>query len=179
METKLDQWGFPIEEKKDREAGGDFFKFPEGDTKMRILTTPIMVRQVFEGGKFRIVDDPSVPYKAWAWAVIRETGEIKIVQIVPSIVKQLQHFLTDPDYAFEEYPMPYDITVNKQGEMLDTRYKLSVSRKNTPVTEEEKAELAKKTPISDIINKMRGKDGSKTESKKPAYPEPAEDEIPF
>jgi hypothetical protein len=176
METKLDSWGFPISEEKKE---SDYFNFPIGDTKLRVLTQPVGVKQYFKDGKYVTVDEKytgpeKVNTKGWAWCIIRGSEELKIVKFPYSIIKKVQELMVNDEYQFDGFPMPYDLTIKATGEGLERRYEVTASRKNTEVTEDEKALLDKKTPIKDILQKMKEK-----VAKTPiAYPEP-EGEIPF
>lgn len=171
-------WGFPVEEKV-----SDYFNFKEGETKLRVLTQPVGVRQYFKDGRYVTVDEKyqgpeKVSTKGWAWCSIRPDGGLKIVKFPHSVIKKVQGFMVDDDWAFDGFPMPYDLTIKKSGEGLESRYEVVPSPKMTPVTEEEKEGLAKKTPIADIIKKMKEKAG--VSSDKVAYPENENDgDIPF
>jgi len=173
---KTDNWGFPVEAKKD----SDYFNFSEGETKLRVLTQPVKVRQYFKDGKYVLVDDnysgeEKATTKGWSWCVIRDIGELKIVKFLFSVIKLVQALMVNEEYAFEGFPMPYDLTIKATGDGLERRYEVVAARKNSPVTEAELEALEKKTSIQDIISKMRDKAGTK-----PAYPQPdAEDETPF
>jgi len=172
-----DNWGFP-EEKKESE----YFNFKEGETKLRVLTRPVAVKQYFRDGQYVLVDEKyqgpeKASTKGWAWCAVRPNNEIKIVKFPFSVIKQIQAFMVDDEYAFEGFPMPYDLKVTVTGEGMERRYSVIASPKVTPVTDEEKAELEKKTPIAQIINKMKEKAGLSTGIE---YPERDEDEqIPF
>jgi len=171
--TNKDIWGFPEEKKV-----SDYFNFKAGETKLRVLTQPIGVRQYFKDGQYVMVDNDydgpeQASTKGWSWCSIRPNNEIKVVKFPYSIIKGIQAFMTDEEYAFEGFPMPYDLTITAEGEGLERRYKVLASRKNTEVTKEELEALEEKTPISEIVEKIKNK-GTKVE-----YPEAPEDEVPF
>jgi hypothetical protein len=179
--TNKDDWGFPVEEKV-----SDYFNFKEGETKLRVMTQPIGVRQYFKDGKFETVDEKytgpeKVSTKGWAWCSIRPDNELKIVKFPYSVIKQVQAFMVDEEYSFDGFPMPYDLKITATGEGMERRYSVLASPKLTPVTAEEKAELEKKTPIQDILSKMKGKVGIARASAPVGidYPEGDSDGIPF
>lgn len=150
---------------------------------MRLMTRPVVVKQAFINGKYSFSEEGTAKY--WTWAVIRATGEIKVVKLPFLVAKQITMFSTDPDYEFGDFPMPYDINVNaKNAGVKEVEYVTTAARKNVPVTEDEEATLAKKTPIADILKKMKEKAGVTGEkgadsSKKGDYPQPETDEVPF
>lgn len=187
----------------------DFHKIGVGDTKVRILTQFEKVNQLFEGeypnSKYvGMVDDLYAPKKGesvnvqgWAWAIVKEekgpkdatakaVGEIKILQVGKGILKLLAQLRGNEEYAFDDFPMPYDVTIHNTGDG-PTRYSITASRKNTEVEASDLAELEKKTPIADIIKRIRDKkEGKAIERVEPikegiAYPEESInlDDIPF
>lgn len=174
------------------EKTSDFYNLKVGENKVRILTLPVSVyklnKGVYPNNEFiRYVDDgyrakegEKVDIKGWVWAIIRETGELKIVTLPYSVIKLIQQLKDQEDYAFDEYPMPYDITISNSG-VGAARYTLTAARKNTPITEQELESLEFKTPIEDIVRRMKEK-VSKVEIKKEVktvdYPE-FEGEPPF
>lgn len=167
----------------------DFHKLAVGDTKVRVLTQFERVNQLFEGvypnSKYvGMVDDLYLPKKdeslnvqGWAWAILRDTGELKILQVGKGILKLLAQLRANDEYAFDDFPMPYDLTIHNTGDGPN-RYSVTASRKNSDVTPEEEAELAKKTPIADIIKKIRDKkEGGATERVEPIKVEYPEEDI--
>jgi hypothetical protein len=137
----------------------DFYNFPVGETKMRIMSDPVEVVQKFGGGKYQFAakGTEGASSKGWVWASIRPSNELKIVKLPYIVIKQLNVFRTNEEYFYESYPMPYDVTLTATGEGKKRRYTLSASRKNTDLTEEEAGELTKKTPIADIVQRMKNK----------------------
>lgn len=175
MDNK-DAWGFPVEERK-----SDYFNFKVGDTKLRVMTQPTVVKSYFKDGKYTIVEDnysgsEKTSIKGWAWCILRETGEIQVVKFPYSVIKEIQQYLTNDEYAFEGFPMPYDITITATGEGMERRYKTTPSRKNSEVTKEELEALAKKPSIKSIVDKMRGK---VEKVDKIEYPEGEPEDVPF
>ena len=184
--TTKEWWEFEEEEEKK----GGFYKLKVGDNKLRILTAFERVDQLFEGmypnGKYvRMVDEnyvtkgeENVNTQGWAWAIDRETGDMVILQVGRGVLKALATLRADDEYAFDDFPMPYDVNIKNTGEG-PARYSVVASRKNTPITEEEMTELGAKTPISEILTKIKEKAGTVVEKTKIDYSEDAEGVIPF
>lgn len=161
---------FPESESQNRES--DFHKLKVGENKVRILTQFEKANQLYEGvypnSKYLgLVEDDYVPKKGeevvvqgWAWAVIRETGELKILQVGKGILKLLAQLRANEEYAFEDFPMPYDVNIHNTGDG-PTRYSITAARKNSEVSPEEVAELEKKTPVENIIKRIKEKAGGK------------------
>jgi hypothetical protein len=186
-DKKEDWWGFEGEEKAEKVS--DFYKMKTGENKLRVLTQFERVNQLSVGeypnAELKgMVDDYYVPKagesvttQGWAWAIVRETGEIKIFKASKGILKLLSTLRANDEYAFDDFPMPYDVTIHNTGEGPN-RYSITAARKNSPVTEVELAELEKKTPIADIISKIKEKKGTVIVKEAIDYPQP-EGEIPF
>jgi hypothetical protein len=166
------------DDKGEKTGGSDFYKLVEGNNKMRIMSEPVAVRQAWDGAKYVFSTDASPKY--WTWAILRETGDFKIVKLPLTVAKQITMLGTDPDYQFSGFPMPYDITVNaKNAGTKEVEYSVVASRQNTDVTPEETEELGKKTPISEIIEKMRDKEGKTTPKESSVDYPPFEDDVTF
>lgn len=184
----LDKWGEVEKLEKEKREEGDFYKFQEGANKLRILTDFFGVNTIRRGNEFAgqvTVKNPAlegdqVTFKGWAWAIIRETGELKIVQLSKTLLLQVYSLKKDSDYQFDGYPMPYDITINATGAgTKEVKYSVTPARQNTDVTEEEMAQLVKKKSILDIIKAIQDKqDGNKPDAEV-AYPENTATGIPF
>lgn len=172
MENK--QWW----EEQTNDSGSDFYEMKVGANKMRILTQFERVNSLFQGvfpnskyvGK---VGDEYVPkegekvnLQGWAWIIDRTSGELKIAQFGKAILTQITALKNNPDYAFDGFPMPFDLTINNTGEGAN-RYSITPARQNTEITADEMAQLNKKKTISQIIQAI----DDKQSGKKVAYPE--------
>jgi hypothetical protein len=145
--------------------------------------------------------DPSkvaikMPSKKWeCWAIVRGDGkEIKdkfaIVDFPYGVSKDLRELMGSDEGGFKSFPMPYDINIKaKNAGTFDVEYTLIANRSNTDLTEEELAEYAKLTPISEILERMKdkkrkeveGTSGGTEDSGTVEYPEEDInlDDIPF
>ncbi len=173
----------------------DFYKIKEGANKLRILSDFVRVETMMKSGKYLGIfqgNEPerqeflkdksnSLNLKGWAWAIVRETGELKIVQFGKTILGQLLAYRKDPDYAFEDMPMPYDIDVKAIGAgTKEVEYTVVPARSNSEVTNEEMAGLNKKKKISDIVGAIIDKQSGKSEpTSSVPYPEGPEDDPTF
>ena len=169
-----------------KEKKSDFMKIGVGDTKLRVLTSFEPVYKLYKGeypnNEFvgyveenKAVDGHEVRLEGWAWVIERSTGEVKLLTVGRGILKLLAQLRSNDEYAFDEFPMPYDITIKNTGDGPN-RYSITAARKNTPITEAETALLAEKTPVSEIISKMKEK-AAKGQPNKRSYPTPEEEGI--
>lgn len=140
----------------------DFFTIRVGKNPVRVLSDFVKVENIFKGqypnskykgiltAGYQLASDEAVTMQGWAWIIDRETGELKIGQFGKNILGAIVALKKDPEYAFGEFPMPYDITISNTGEGA-SRYSVIAARTNTPVTDAEMAALNKKKSIADIV----------------------------
>lgn len=159
---------------KESNQESDFYKFPTGDTKLRILTDFTQTYALYEGehpnSKYvkmlthyeKPGANQSVSSSAWAWADIQ--GTLKIVKFPYSLMKALSDMSKDPEWEFTNFPMEYDLTVGNTGQG-GARYSLRGSPKRSPVAKEVVDALAKKTPCEEIVKKIIDRQGGKVEVK--------------
>lgn len=170
----------------------DFYSMKEGSNRMRIMTDFTEVKTLNREKKYAGIvseDNPEVSgdtvrTQGWAWAIIRgdakkeEQDEFAIVKFGRKILGQIVALKNNPEYAFEEMPMPYDIDVQtKDAGEMSVIYTVVPARQNTEVSEKEMEGLNKKKTVSDIITAMTNKQAGKTteggfgDYNKTAYPE--------
>lgn len=160
----------------DKGTGSDFFKFPTGDTKIRIMTEMVQVKQIVEGvypdtkllgmvqeGQ-KLTADQKIKVSGWAWCNVEGEG-LKIITFPYSLIKQIGALKQMPDYSWEDMPMPYEITVKNTGKGGD-RYSITPARENTEVDSDVVADLESKTTIEEIVNKIKDKAENKEVDKK-------------
>jgi hypothetical protein len=181
----------------------DFFKFSEGDNKMRVMTDFIEVHSLNDGKTFKGLSSISdveekkwisegamnkdgypvrkASVQGWAWAIIRNAkdgDELKIVKFGSKILSQLVAYRHNPEYAFENAPLPYDITIKavNAGQMT-VEYTVIPARQNTEVTADEMAKLNKKKTIETIVQAIKDKQEGKVAVKTPSGVEYPKEEI--
>ena len=173
---------------KDMNTESDFYKFKDGDNKLRILTEPtIQVSRFgygicYEGAAYcqqseldkeyerkmaeaksqgkdpKKVSRPMLTKKWMAWAIDRSNGKLVIVTLPYRISKSLREHMDSEESGFEGFPMPYDINIKaKNAGTKEVEYEFIASRKDTPVTKEELHELEGKTPVDQILDRMKSR----------------------
>lgn len=170
-------------ESKQYGGGGDssFFKFEEdGVYQIRILSRPHVLATHFfgkgvpavvcvgidEGCEYHKEDDKRPSIKLVTYVIDRRDGKVKLAELPLSLSYSIQDLQNDSDFAFEEFPMPYDvkITYDPKNDDPKAKYRLVASPKMTDVTEDERAELnglmEKMTP-EDYVEKRKAKQKDK------------------
>jgi len=179
---------------KEHGQGGSadgWFRFQDGENKIRIVSGFEPLGKHFDAktkkstvcvGKDKGCvfheGDTRTPVKYLTWIIDRADGEIKIAELPYTVIKALSELRVTDEYTFEGTP-PYDITVKKKGEGLETEYAVMPARKNTELTNEEKEAIGNKKDISDIVEAMKEKamPNAKAEKKIPPKIEYDESEI--
>jgi hypothetical protein len=134
--------------------GGDYFKVKEGDNRIRILSHFVPNSSEFTDKK---TGEKKQSFKFVAWIIDRNDGQVKPYFMPMRIAKEVGKLQSNPEYAFEDMPMPYDITINVTGAgQLNVDYKVIPARANTPLTAEEEKALKDKMPIAEFVAKLSG-----------------------
>lgn len=92
------------------------------------------------------------------YVIDRADNRVKLLHVGWTIYKAISDLQASVDYGFDGLP-PYDIIINKTGSGIDTQYTVMPSRKDTPLTEEEKEMVKRytKTSVKEILDKMKSK----------------------
>lgn len=174
-----------LEEENDfgkKQGGADlFFKFLEGENRIRILSKGEVIGQHFLGKGTRpstcygvtkgcplheenyFGDEPKefpkVSIKYQVYLLDRADGAIKVADLPYTVIKKIAEFQEDEDYKFDTFPMPYDIKVTyKPNESAGNMYSVIASPKREEITAEVSSALKsqeEKYPISEAIQKKK------------------------
>lgn len=127
-------------------GAGAFIKLAEGANKVRIVADPVSYWKNMEHDpkltyltKEAAAKDKDAKPRFVCWAIDRVDGAIKKLDFTGSIVGQIKTLRNDPEYAFDGSVFPYDITINRTGSGMETRYTVTAARQNTPLTDVEQA----------------------------------------
>lgn len=99
-------------------------------------------------------EKPRVQFKGWA--INREDNTFKLLTIGYKVYQQIGEYANSEEYGFENIP-GYDITINKSGTGLGTKYTVLPDRKDTSLTDGEIDNINQLAPVSDILEKMKNK----------------------
>lgn len=115
------------------------------------------------------------------WALVRgftdpkgrrdPINDLKIVDLPNKIAEKIYNLKRDKEMGtnFDGFPLPYDVKIVVSRKKVanpgpkDIEYDLIASPKRVEVTEAEKMQLEKKTPISQILERMYEKQREQTE----------------
>lgn len=146
---------------KEMGIAGGYFKLINGENKFRVLTSPEPYVSHFMGK-----GQPVLPclqncdfckkgyertVKVIMYILDRTDNQIKLAELGWSIFKAIGELANSSEYGFESIP-PYDLIIKRTGEGMQTRYIVTPSRNEIPLTEDQKSELANKTPVKQIIS---------------------------
>ena len=161
----------------------NFFKFEKGDNRLRILTEGEVLATHFfgkgvkastcygiaEGCPFHGEGAPkdakgmekkaSIKYTCYVVNVNDKDETIQLADLPYSVTKQIGEYQTNIDYAFDSFPMPYDVTIKFDPDSPSPAgmYKVIASPKRSAVSENITAKLAvamsKTTPEQSVSKK--------------------------
>jgi len=145
------------EEMKEHRETSDFFKFVEGDNRIRLLTEGKILAQHFFGKGQRpsvcygeakgcpfhneTTKPASIKYAVYIYDTKME--KVQLAELPYSVISAVSDLQEDEDFAFEGYPMPYDVKIkyNKEESPKDM-YKVIGSPNREEVSENVMGELA-------------------------------------
>lgn len=98
-------------------------------------------------------------FKWLCYVLDRKDGQVKAFFMPHTIYKQIEALELNPEYTFDEVPMPYDVTINAKGAgTKEVDYTVVAARQNTPLTTEELKAVEAAKPIRDLQKSLN--DGS-------------------
>lgn len=153
-------------------SSGDYLKMKEGDNRFRLMTECLPHANEYQGKR---------NFKWLCYVLDRADGKIKPFFMAHTIYKQIEALQVNEDYAFEDVPMPYDLTVHAAGAgTKEVKYTLMPARKNTPVTALEYQQLAAVKPLADLQKALKEKQAAKTAPiEESELPPPSDEDYPF
>ena len=155
-------------------SSGDYLKLKEGDNRLRLMSECLAHAGEYQGKR---------NFKWLCYVLDRGDGKIKPFFMPHTIYKQIEALQMNEDYAFEDVPMPYDLTIHAVGAgTKEVKYTLMPARKNTAITAVEHQELAKVKPLADLKKALDEKNAAKKTSGQPPDDDdapPLDEEPPF
>ena len=150
-----------INEEAKKYGGGvssDFYSFERGVNKIRILVQPKVIATHFFGEgvpaivciginedcKYHKEGDKRPGIKLATYIIERKMGKIKLAELPLSISYAINDLQEDDDFAFSEFPMPYDVKITYDPDNADpkAKYRLVASPNKSDITDDERGELA-------------------------------------
>jgi len=161
---------------KGKGGGSDFYSLQQGENRLRIVSKPAYIGKHFSGpgqqpivcrgadeGCAGCIDGVKVSSKWLLWVIDRADSVIKQAELGYSIIKAINELGCSDQFGFESMP-EYDLTINKKGSGLETEYSVLPDRADTPLTEEEKANVSELDSPEDIVESLkRPEEQTKTE----------------
>lgn len=161
----------------------DYFVFEKGENRIRILTEWVPIVSHYLGGKYITcvgeeggcpyhgentpLDEKGNPMRARMRFVtyVLSKGEILLAFLPYSVIRSLVDLTDSPDWAFERFPMPYDITIMYDpDEAPVNKYKVVPSPRREEVPDEYKKLLAEKRSIHEVVERIKEKQATIKES---------------
>jgi hypothetical protein len=130
-------------------GSGGFFKFKEGDNRIRLMSECLPHTSMFDGKR---------NFKWLCYVLDRADGEVKAHFMPHKIYKAIEALQLNPDYQFTDVPMPYDITINaKRAGTKEVEYAMIPARRETALTTEEMEKLEAMKPLQELKDALDAK----------------------
>jgi len=121
---------------------GDYLKLQEGPNRVRLTSECLEHPGEYQG---------KATFKWLCYVLDRKDGKIKPFFMAHTIYKLIEALQQDADYAFDEVPMPYDITINAKGAgTKEVDYSVLPAKVSVPMTPAERALFAGALPIQEL-----------------------------
>lgn len=147
------------QEKKNAEKSSEgYFAIVEGDNRFQLLSHVVPLPLKWTGSTYEPAEegDTNVSIKGVCWVL--QDGKIKLAKLPYTAVKAIRELMNDPDYAFDEFPMPRMVNLKAKGAgTKEVEYNLIPSPKETTVSDEIAAELAKKLTPDEMVEKEKSR----------------------
>lgn len=162
-------------EKEENAKSGDWYKLKDGDNKFRIISEPVKFFEMYDQQLkyLQLWHDcglkGSLKYLSWCWLYSKkedgsDDNKLVLIKLPYSVMEQIYGYMTNEEYGFSDFPMPYDITVKvSNAGTTDVSYMVQPARQNSEIAPEILAEVGKQTNIADILEKMKEKSKKKYE----------------
>lgn len=135
---------------------GGWFKFVEGTNKIRVLSEPEPFYEDFNLGICYTGCGFQGSPKALAYIFDHADAQIKLMRMPYTIAEYIGTLESDEDYNFDAFPMPYGLTIEATGAgTKEVEYKVTPRPVRQAMPDAVIAELQKKTPVAQLIEKMK------------------------
>jgi hypothetical protein len=130
---------------------GQSFKPKEGANKLRLVSPCLAHPGEFKG----------TPTFKWLCQILDYTdGQVKPYFMPDVVYKAIMDLQLDPDYSFDEVPMPYSINIQtKNAGKKEVVYTVIPSPKRIPLTAEELRAIEAAPSVEELQAKIKGSDG--------------------
>ena len=154
---------------KEGQVGSGVFKPQEGANRLRFVAGPLPHSEMYQGER---------RFKWLCYVLDRADKQVKPYFLPHSIFKMLEALSENEEYAFDGFPIPYDVSLNAKGAgTRDVEYTVVAARKSTPLTSDEQNAIDAKQPLAEFQAKLRERKAEPTQNEGGARFDP--DEIPF
>ena len=145
---------------------GDYLKLKAGPNRFRLMSECLPHEGEFQGQK---------NFKWLCYVLDRVDGKVKPFFMPHTIYKQIVEFQRSEEYAFDDVPMPYDLTITADAKVgtKEVKYTLTPARKNTSLTPDELFLLSEAKPLADVkkaLDEKKGKPSNTTHDDDDAPP---------
>lgn len=137
------------------QKSSEWFKFKEGENRIRILTEPVIFFEDFKLGICYTDCGFQGTMKGLAWIHDKADDKVKLMKLNFKLLNTLGEWENDEDYAFNGYPMPYDVSIKaKNAGTKEVEYTY-LPKPKTAISEEVTAKTKEEKTPEEIVEKMK------------------------
>ena len=149
------------------ESDSSFYKMKEGDNKIRILSPMMVYPQHYSQGGYRgpcLGKEEGCPgceqqlptnIKWLCYIYIHDSQEILPTTLPHTVAKSIRDFQNDPEWSFNEAPMPYSINIKADGAgTKEVSYTVIGSPNRSEMSSSVLEGLAKRISINDLKERL-------------------------
>lgn len=162
-------------------GGGDYYKYKEGDNRLRLMSPCLPHNGDYKG-------KPN--FKWLCYVLDRRDGKVKVHFMPHKVYKAIEALQLNPDYAFEEVPMSYDITIAAKGAgTKEVEYSVIPARKEIPLTRDERDAFEEMKSLEEVQSALHEKAKKRDDEERSQAPQVdhdsgqmdpiTDDDIPF
>jgi len=134
-------------------GGGDYLTVKEGNNIIRVLSEGIFHESEYTDKKTGKVN---ITKKFVMFVIDRKDGKVKPYFAPYTVYKQIAQLETDPFFAFQGMPMPYDVNVKTTNAgKLEVEYNVQASPNKSELTGEEIAAATAKGSILEYVKTLK------------------------
>lgn len=145
--------------------GGSWFKFKEGDNKVRVLTQPLAIYEDYKLGMCYTGCNFQGSIKYLTYIYDYADKSIKLMKIPYTVFQDIANFEQDEDYKFTSFPMPYSLNIRASNAgTKEVKYSTIPSPNRNEVPTNVIESISKMKGVEEIIEGMKKKNEEKHKS---------------
>ena len=166
-----------------------YFQITEGANKVRVLSEGAIIASHWVDNQFHTCfgksngcphshEKSDISIKFLHWVIDRKDETTKLARFPYTVEKKIGALSADEDWAFDGFPMPYDVNITAIGAgTKEVDYNVIASPKQIKLSDAEQTDYEAQTPVGDIVERMKDKEMKRANPKVEDLPVKEEEPI--